>query len=96
MREKIITSLSKKRKKGREGKGTGKEGKKEKRERKWGKSKEIGKRRKKTVFGSHRKISKTFWGEKSFFSPGGKKIIYFRDVNVFKIWSKMLYIWGKI
>ena len=47
------------------------------------------------VFGSRSKISKTFFGEKIIFFPGGKNIIYFRDVNVSKIWSKMLYVWGK-
>ena len=79
----MITSLSKKRKKGK-----GKEEKRE-RKRKGGKRKEIGKKKKKMFFSSHRKISKTFLGKKSYFSLGGKNIIYFRDVNVFKIWSKI-------
>ena len=67
----------------RKGKEKGEKGKGKKR-------KEIGKKNKKVVFGSHRKISKTFWGKKLSFSPGWKNIIYFRDVNVFKIWSKIL------
>ena len=48
------------------------------------------------VFGSHRKISKPFFGEKIIFFHRGKEYYIFRDVNVFKIWSKLLYFWGKI
>ena len=73
----MITSLSKKkRKKGKEGKekGKGKEGRKGKKE---GERKEIGKKKEKDGFGSHRKISKTFLGKDVIFFPSGKEYIFF-------------------
>ena len=92
----MISSLSKKRKKGKEGKekgkkGKGKEGKRErKRERKRGKRKEIGKKKEKYGFWLTQENKENLFGKKNhIFSPGGKNIIYFRDVNVFK---SMVYI----
>ena len=69
----MIKSLSKKKRK--------REGKRE-RKIKHGKGKGIGKKKRKrkdgikkenVVFGSHRKISKTFLGKKSYFFPRGKE-----------------------
>ena len=80
------------RKKGKEGKEKGKKGKgKEgKRERKRGKRKEIGKKKEKYGFWLTQENKENLFGKKNhIFSPGGKNIIYFRDVNVFK---SMVYI----
>ena len=81
--------------KGEKRKGKGKKGKKkkEKEKKEKGKGKEKGgKGRKKMVFGSHRKISKTFLGKKIIFFPRGKEYHIFSSCDVFKIWSKMLYV----
>ena len=90
MGKKRITSLSKKEekggKKGKEKKEKGKKGK-EKGKEKGKKGRKYEKRRKKMVFGSHRKISKNLFGEKIIFFPQGQNIIHFVNLNVFKIWQ---------
>ena len=71
----------KKRKKGKEKKEKGKKGKE--------KEKKGKKKKEEMFFCSHRIISQTFLGKKKhIFSPGGKNIIYFWDVNVFIIGPK--------
>ena len=69
MGEKIITSLSKKKEKGKKKKGKKGKGKGEEK----GGKEEIGKKKEKGGFGSHRKISKTFVGGKTYFSPRRKE-----------------------
>ena len=87
---------NKKKGKGKEKREKGKKGRKRRKKEKKGKKKgekkgkRQEKRKKKIVFGSHRKISKTFLGKNHIFSPRGKNIIYFRDLNVFQ-YSKPVY-----
>ena len=76
----MISSLRKQKgkreRKRRKNEKKGKEGKRKKRERKRGTRKEIRKKEEKLFFGSHRKISKTFWRKKSYFFPRGKEYIF--------------------
>ena len=65
---------------------------KEEKRKKKGKGNEIGKMKEKDGFWLTQENKQNLFGEKNhIFSSGGKNIIHFRDVNVFKIWSKMLY-----
>ena len=94
----MISSLSKKKEKGRkkgkkEKKGKGKEGKKKKegKEKVKKKGEKEGNRKKegKRWFLAHTgKLAKPFLGKNLNFSPGGKNIINFRDVNAFKYGPK--------
>ena len=61
-----------------------------------GERKEIWKKNEKDSFWLTQENKQNLIGKKSYFFPRGKEYHIFSIVNAFKIWSKMLYVWGKI